>query len=55
MRRIRHWIIATILIGTLAASACGDDKPTTPHRSDDDTNDDHTYHAADDDTCHADG
>ena len=30
MRRIRHWIIATILIGTLAASACGDDKPTTP-------------------------
>ena len=30
MQPIRHWIIATILIGTLAASACGDDKPTTP-------------------------
>ena len=30
MRLIRHWIIATILIAALAASACGDDEPTTP-------------------------
>ena len=30
MRLIRHWIIATILIGALAASACGGDEPTTP-------------------------
>ena len=30
MRLIRHWIIATILIAALAASACGNDEPTTP-------------------------
>ena len=51
MQPIRHWIIATILIGTLAASACGDDNPTpSPDRTDaldadDDTHADATFHA----------